>query len=284
VTFSDHVLKIELQGYSVLPDLLTQEECAAARSELAQIIDFERELPGARHDPSSSWAYNLMNKARVFERVYQVPELLRVIRHFLGQDAVISGVMGRVVYPGAPAQGLHFDGSITGPFRSDAAADRERRNIETVFGLNVIWCLSPFRADNGPTRLVPGSHRLPTREIPREAAPPGELAIEAEAGSVLLFNIATWHGASAHQGAEPRYSLITPWRRSWVRPEADLSRMVAPEVLDRAGPEGRTIFGFASRPTYIERWMWDGSQGRPRPEFRHLERDEPLEPVSPCRS
>jgi ectoine hydroxylase-related dioxygenase (phytanoyl-CoA dioxygenase family) len=91
----------------------------------------------------------------------------------------------------------------------------------------------------------------------------------------VLFNIATWHGASAHGGARPRYAVMTPWRRSWLRPEVDLSRMVRPDVLGRAGPEGRVIFGFNSRPPYTERWQWDPHRGRPRPEWRPLERDEP---------
>src|SRR5205823_5121047 len=163
------------------------------------------------------------NKARIFERVYQLPLLLRVVRHFLGEDAVLSGVMGRQVMPGAPEQSLHYDGSLTGPFRAGAAADEGRRDVELVFGLNVIFCITDFNGGSGATRVVPGSHRLPTRHVPREGAPPGEVAVEAERGSVLVFNIATWHGASAHEGTEPRYALITPWRRSWVRPEVDLS-------------------------------------------------------------
>ncbi len=275
MTFEEHVLRIELLGNTILPNVLTPEECDEACRELARVVDEERGLPGSTHTAHGAWAYNLMNKARIFERIYQAPELLRLIRHFLGDDAVLSGAMGRIVLPGAPAQGLHFDGSLTGPFRDSAPADRGLRCVSHVFGLNVIWCLTDFRADNGATRLAPGSHRLPTREIPRDAPPPGETIVEAPRGSVAVFNIATWHGQSEHRGTEPRVALITPWRRSWVRAEADLSRMVSPEVLERAGPEGRTIFGFTARPPYVERWKWDAGAGRPRPEWAHLERDEP---------
>lgn len=274
--YEDHVLQIQLSGYTLLPGLLTRDECAEARGELERILREEADLPCAPQNETGGWSYNLMNKARVFERVYQIPELLRLLRHFLGEDAVLSSVQGRKVQPGAGAQGLHFDGSLTGPFRAGAAADEERRNVEMVFGFNVIWCLTDFSAVNGATRLVPGSHRLPTRVVPRDGAPPGEQAVEAEQGTAIVFNIATWHGASAHGGTEPRYAVMSPWRRSWLRPEADLSRMVLPEVLERAGPEGRTIFGFAARPPYIERWKWDPTTGRPKPEWRHLERDEPL--------
>lgn len=266
--FEEQVLRLQLHGFTVLPGLLRAAEYDEACRELDRVLDEERDLPGVPQGPHGGWAYNLMNKARIFERAYQVPELLRLVRHFLGADAVLQGVMGRKVLPGAPPQALHYDGSLTGPFRDTAAADGGLRDVSLVFGLNVIWCLSEFTAGNGATRLVPGSHRLASREVPRDAPPPGELVIQAGRGSALVFNIATWHGQSVHTGDAPRYALITPWRRSWVRPEADLSRMVLPEVLERAGPEGPAIFGVTARPPYVERWQWDPATGLPRPEWR----------------
>jgi ectoine hydroxylase-related dioxygenase (phytanoyl-CoA dioxygenase family) len=276
--FENQVGRLQLQGYTILPDLLTTEECEEAVRELERILREEARGEGPETlnqvYPTGGWAYNLMNKSRIFERPYQIPELRRAIRHFLGDDAVLQAVMGRRVLPGSPEQPLHYDGSLTGPFRAGAEADEGRRNVEMVFGLNVIFCLTDFTRRNGGTRLVPGSHRLATREVPQDSAPPGEIAIEAPRGSALVFNIATWHGQSAHVGDETRYAVLTPWRRGWLRPEADLSRMVRADVLERAGPEGRTIFGFAARPPYVERWMWDVKEGRPKPEWRHLERDE----------
>jgi ectoine hydroxylase-related dioxygenase (phytanoyl-CoA dioxygenase family) len=266
----EHLLQIELSGYTVLHDLLTASECGEAIAGLDRVFAEELERGGPPHGEHGGWAYNLMNKARIFERVYQAPRLMEVIHHFLGDDAVLSGVMARLVLPGAPAQGLHYDGSLTGPFLGSAPADQGRRDVSLVFGLNVIWCLTPFSGVNGATRLVPGSHRLPTRQV-APGSPPGEIAVEAPAGSALVFNIATWHGSGAHTGTEPRYSLITPWRRSWVRPEVDLSRMVRADVLERAGPDGKKIFGITSRPAYVERWQWDSSEGRPREEWRHAE-------------
>jgi hypothetical protein len=67
---------------------------------------------------------------------------------------------------------------------------------------------------------------------------------------------------------------MAPWRRSWIRPEADLTRIVTPEVLERAGEEGRRIFGFSSRAPYTDRWQWDLAKGRPTEEWRGLMKDE----------
>ena len=264
MSFEEQVLRIGLAGYTMLPGLVTREECAEARRELERIFSEEAELPGAPRARYGQQAYNLMNKARVFERVYQLPPLLRLLRHFLGEDCVLSSVQAHLVLPGAPAQSMHRDGSQTGPFRPPAPADGDRALVSHALGFNVVFCIGDFTRENGATRLVPGSHRFPTRGIPRAGPVPGETIVEVEQGAVLVFNIACWHGASEHRGSEPRYAVMTPWRRSWLRPEADLSRIVRPDVLERAGPEGRVIFGFASRPPTTDRWQWDAEQGRPK--------------------
>jgi ectoine hydroxylase-related dioxygenase (phytanoyl-CoA dioxygenase family) len=272
--FQQHVLALDIHGYTVLEGLLAPAQCDEARAALEQIFAAERDLPGAPHGPHAAQAYNLMNKAPLFERLYQLPPLLRLVRHFLGEDAVLSSIQAHRVHPGAPAQGLHYDGSLTGPFKSLAPADRGRRIIGHTLGLNVAFCVSPYTRTNGATRLVPGSHRCPDPQVPREGPVPGETIVEAPRGAAVIWDIATWHGASANTSEEVRYAVMTPWRRSWIRPEADLTRIVHPEVLERAGEEGRAIFGFSSRPPYVDRWQWDAQRGRPADAWAHLNRDE----------
>lgn len=273
-TFEQHVLALDVHGFMVLEELLTPAECDEARAALERIFAEEQGLPGAPHGPHAAQAYNLMNKAPVFERLYLLPPLLRLIRHFLGEDAVLSSVQAHRVHPGAPAQGLHYDGSITGPYKSNAPADRGRRIIGHTLGLNVAFCISPYTRTNGATRVVPGSHRCPDLTVPRDGPVPGETIVEAPRGAAVVWDIACWHGASANGGDEIRYAVMTPWRRSWIRPEADLTRAIRPEVLERAGEEGRVIFGFSSRSPYTDRWQWDAAAGRPKEPWSHLNKDD----------
>src|SRR5438094_4441137 len=194
MTFEEQVLQVELAGYTLLPGLLTREECGEARRELERIFAEEAELPGAPCGRYGQQAYNLMNKARVLERVYQLPPLLRLLRHFLGEDCVLSSVQAHLVLPGAPAQSLHRDGSQTGPFRPPAPADGDRALVSHALGFNVVFCVGDFTRENGATRLVPGSHRFPTRGIPREGPVPGETIIEHDRTAVPVRTIDTSPG------------------------------------------------------------------------------------------
>lgn len=253
---------MNLDGYTVLPNVFTEEECDEAQAQLEQLTDADA--------PALEC---LFNKAQIFERIYQVPELLRYVRYFLGEDAILSGAYGSIRHPGAGSGGLHSDGAITGPNRRQSMplADGDRRITSHVLGLNLIFCISEFTVANGATHVVPGSYKIPDIEVPQ---PPvhGLRPVEAARGSVLVFNINTWHGASAHTGEAPRYALLTPWRRCWLRSEYDLALMVKEDVLERAGEEGATIFGLSSRIPYLEGRQWDRSTGAPKAEWAHLHR------------
>ncbi|MDA1138238.1 MAG: phytanoyl-CoA dioxygenase family protein [Planctomycetota bacterium] len=273
--FEAHVLRIQLDGFTVLPDALTAEECQKARGDLNRLVAEEKGLSHSSVSEFGAQIYNLMNKGQIFERLYQLPDVLHVVRHFLAHDAVMSSMQAHLIFPGAGMQSLHYDGSLTGPTRSFAPADEERRITSHVLGFNVVFCISEFSAGNGATRIVPGSHRIESNFVDKEKPVPGEKIVEAGEGSAIIFNIACWHGASPHLGTEPRYAVMSPWRRSWVRPEADMSRLVAPDVMQRAGEDARTIFGFRARAPYTDRWQWDFGEGRPKPVWKALDSDEP---------
>lgn len=262
--FEAHVLRIKLEGYTVLPNQLTDEECKEAK------LHLER-LANEADSYSIGGINNLFNKAQVFERIYQLSDLLRIIRHFLGEDAVLSGAYGSIRQPDSGGGGLHSDGSQTGHNRALSKADNGRRITSHVLGLNVIFCISDFTKTNGATCLVPGSFQYDSFRPPAPPIP-NQRIVEAKRGSVLIFNFNTWHAPSENQSQETRYAILSPWRRQWIRPENELSRLVSPEVLERAGEDGKKIFGISALSPYLEGWQWDRSNGGPKSDWEHLRR------------
>lgn len=262
--FAGHVEAMQRDGYAILPGILTMDECDVARDELDRLVD-KREQGGFEC---------LFNKARIFERIYQAPLLLKFIRYFLGADALLSSMHGSIVAPGEGGGGLHADGMITGHLRerSLAPADANSRIISHLVALNSIICISEFTDDNGATELVPGSHKYPGVDRPPNAEADARIAVAAR-GSAVVFNANTWHGTSKNRSAAPRYAVLNPWRRQWTRCEYELARIVDPEVLARAGEEGKIIFGIGALPPYLERWQWEREEGRPNAESSHLRRD-----------
>jgi ectoine hydroxylase-related dioxygenase (phytanoyl-CoA dioxygenase family) len=261
--FNAHVTRMQRDGFTVLPALLSAEECDEARHQL-DLLAPQRQRGGFEC---------LFNKARIFERFYAVEDLLRFVRFFLGEDALLSAAHGSILEPGQGGGGLHADGAITGHNReqSMAAADKGKRITSHVMAFNVIWCISEFTATNGATCLAPGSHRYEGLDLPPDAAEKARPVV-APRGSALVFDVNIWHGPSKNRSDAARYAAMTPWRRYWQRCEYEMARVVKDDVLERAGEEGRRIFGIGAQSPYLEVWQWDRDRGGPKDDWQGLAR------------
>jgi ectoine hydroxylase-related dioxygenase (phytanoyl-CoA dioxygenase family) len=123
------------------------------------------------------------------------PVVLAAAEHLLGRPFRVRDLHGRNPLPGFGQQGLHADWM-------------ERTDARDVFVLTAIWMIDDFAADNGATRLVPGSHRI-ARALPKSLAQPAarhpeERIVTGTAGSVLVFNGHTWHSGRKNDSRGPR--------------------------------------------------------------------------------
>lgn len=125
------------------------------------------------------------------------------------------------IEPGEDAQLLHRDESLWPvelPFERMA---------------NVMWTLDDFTAENGATRLIPGSHLWPRGRVPQA----GEaVAAIAPAGSAILWVGGVLHGGGANRSAAPRRGVVVSYRLGWLAP-AERLQLVTPRALAAAMPE-----------------------------------------------
>ncbi len=123
----------------------------------------------------------------MFDICFTHPRVLAAIARVLGGEFRLSSLNSRAVLPGQGLQGLHADWS--GPV---APGD--------YYVCNSIWLLDDFTAENGATRVVPGSHRSgkAAHEVMDDPAAthPEEILLIAPAGTVVIFNSHVWHGGT----------------------------------------------------------------------------------------
>ena len=104
-----------------------------------------------------------------------------------------------------------------------------------------MWAVSDFRADNGATLIVPGSHRWPED---RKAQPEEILNAEMPAGSVLYWMGGLLHGAGANSSRDWRYGVILTYSLGWVRQEENQYLNVPRERMAELTPELKRLVGF----------------------------------------
>ena len=135
------------------------------------------------------------------------------------------------VGPGARAQVLHReDDSFT-------FFPKPRPNLIVAS----MWAISEFRADNGATLLVPGSHRWPAERV---ATDDEIVQAEMAEGSVLFWLGSTLHGAGPSHSEDWRYGVILTYSLGWLRQEENQYLDVPAERVSQLSPEVRRIAGF----------------------------------------
>ncbi len=199
---------------------ITAAEGAEAGKEVSQMVGVRR-------------LANLVNKGEVFDRIYIHPLVLAAARHVIARPFKLHSLNGHDPLPGHGQQALHPD---WGGARPDL-------NVFSV--MNSLWMLDDFSADNGATRIVPGSQRWPggpKDHLPDlQAAHPQEIYIEAPAGSVAVFNGHTWHGSRHNRTQRMRRVYHCAFIAREFPQQTDQRAFLRPETAQRLSSAARYI-------------------------------------------
>jgi ectoine hydroxylase-related dioxygenase (phytanoyl-CoA dioxygenase family) len=237
---------LDQQGYLNLGILLSKPQVDRINERIHSLMHLEGEKAGSelldspyiRHpkEAGADRLADLVNKGEEFDVFYTHPRVLAGVAHVLGQSIKLSSLNYRAAKPGMGLQKLHVDWH-------EAVAPGHY----TV--CNSIWLLDDFSKKNGATRIVPRTHlsgSLPQNILPDpEASHPGEVIIEAPAGSVFIFNSHAWHGGTNNQTLKDRRSIHSYFCRSDQPQQVDQSRYIKKETLDRLSGAATAILGLA---------------------------------------
>ena len=225
--------QLDRDGYAVLSGVLSGEELKAIRTRLAELLVAEGDQAGleVHQEAGTNRLADLVNKGPMFRPCFTDPRVLACVGHVLGEFK-LSSLNFREALPGQGNQALHADYGGPAP--------------DSGFQVcNSIWLLDDFTADNGATRVVPGSHRSDT--VPRLAMPdptaahPDQVLLIAPAGTVVVFNSHVWHGGTVNHTGRPRRALHSYFARRDRGQQTDQKKYLRPETLTGLSPAARFI-------------------------------------------
>jgi len=227
--------RLDEDGFLPPPGILSPAQLQDIRDRLAELSAAEGDQAGieVHQEEGTDRLADLVNKDPVFEVCFTSPRVLAAVRHVLG-DFTLSSLNSRAALPGSGQQRLHTDWGEPVP-----AGDYQV--------CNSIWLIDDFTPGNGPTRLVPGSHRseqLPGQVMADPWAPyPGEVQLLGQAGTVVVFNAHLWHGGTLNTTRRPRRALHSYFCRRGRKQQLDQRAYLRPETLARLSPAARHILG-----------------------------------------
>jgi ectoine hydroxylase-related dioxygenase (phytanoyl-CoA dioxygenase family) len=204
----------DLQGFIVLRNVITEEHCERLLRRLDALAREERgpDLTDARGEPTRRQSvHRIIEKDDLFLEMLDHEPVIAVIQELVGTPKMVDND-GLLVprtdeaggwHRGVGAHGFHL---INGRFHCTM--------------VKAFYYLTDVGKGEGPTRLVPGSHKtsLPHPETPREGTVPGMIELETPARSVLIFSEAVLHAGNANASDKVRKSLIYNYGPSYVEP------------------------------------------------------------------
>ena len=135
--------------------------------------------------------------------------------------------------PGEPAQTIHRDQWAFDFFPFPTGYEVQ---------CNTIWAMTDFTEENGATRVIPGSHRFDDKlRFTEEDTVPAEM----EAGSVLFYTGALYHGGGANRSDEVRDGLNITYDLAWLRQEENQYLRVPLDVARTLDADLLRLMGYA---------------------------------------
>jgi hypothetical protein len=169
---------------------------------------------------------NLVEKNSVFRRMAVVPPVLEA-SHYIAGEIKLSSLNYRDPKPGSGAQRLHVD------WIARQSAD------EPYGGCICFLYLDDVTLENGPARVVPGSHKTlnwPDAYVDVMARHPDEVYLTAKAGWLVAVNLHLWHSGTDNNSGGRRRVLNITYRRRDVPQFLDPRRFLSPKTLESLSP------------------------------------------------
>lgn len=203
---------IEAEGCAVLEGVLDPATCSSLIAEIDRVEAAHGISEGTNEFEGhhTRRIFDLIGKSESLRDLTIDSTVLPAVEEVLGEGLLLSGTTSMNIGPGESPQLLHADdGMVTLP----------RPHPATM--VTTLWALSDFRADNGATHLVPGSHRH--ESMPKPGDTHDVTVADMAAGSVLVLHGSTWHGGGRNDTVdERRYGVSVQYVAGWCRQQQNL--------------------------------------------------------------
>jgi len=161
------------------------------------------------------------------------PFLTELSEEYLGADILMNASGGFILEPGRRPQPLHHDDVLYAPFL-------QRGGPESM--VNFMYAVTDFTAQNGATRMVPGSHKWPEGRLPTEADEVIDVVMPK--GSAAIWLGSTWHGAGQNLTKERRLGAEIAFNCGWLRPHEAYHLLIPPALARDMPPLVQEMIGY----------------------------------------
>ena len=225
---------IDLDGACILEDVISHAEVDQLMTELMPFVECTSYGKDAFTGTLTRRTGALTARSPACRPLITHPDILKGANEFLLRfTKKIQLHLTQTIYiePGQGAQLLH---------RDRYAWDKHLpASVEPQF--NTIWALTDFTADNGATRVVPGSNKWPWQQ---EAKAEQICQAEMTRGSVLLYSGSVIHSGGENRSDTARMGLNITYCLGWLRQEENQYLSCPPDIARTLPNDLQKLLGY----------------------------------------
>ena len=227
--------QLDEQGYVLLENVMGPASALELRERILELYDEKGSRPVASSRPKRTRPRlaNLVDKGEVFRRAIVAARRARGRASRARADEIkLSSLNARSADPGSTRASRST--STWAPIPDERG----------YWVCNTVWMLDDFTAENGATRMIPGSHhwrKRPQDVLDDPMAPhPHEVLLTGKAGSIAVMNAHLWHGGTANRTAAPRLALHAFYCRRDKPQQQYQKALLRPELQASSRPRCAT--------------------------------------------
>ncbi len=213
---SEHLARF---GYAIVDEVASPELLDRLADEAAPFIEKSasgRDVYDGRYTRRTG---ALIARCPAARELVMHPLVLGAVRSFLEHATTVQLHLTQIISiePGESDQKLHRDQMAFDfyPFPSDYHVQ-----------CNTMWALTDFTAENGATRICPGTSALDDESASFVA----QIRAEMSRGSVLFYDGKVLHGGGANRSDDVRRGVNITYAVGWVRQEENQFLSCPPEI------------------------------------------------------
>lgn len=182
-----HIEDIQLKGFSIMRNVLNNEELELYRNKLDKLNEIQKKETGE----DLLIKLNENNTVRLplfydndFINLISKNEILTVIKRLVGDFVILHLQNGIINYPSIEHHQSSWHRDL--PYQDFT--------ISRPIAVSVLYCIDDFNVNTGGTLVLPFSHKinhLPSKEFIEN----NELTVNAKAGDVIIFDSMLYHRA-----------------------------------------------------------------------------------------
>ncbi len=219
---TQRIKHLEIEGFVVLPDLLSPDHVRLIKRELDVLptvgTDYSENQRGYK---DLQWS-----DSPACIDLIAWPETTNFLKKLFGDEVLCTSCMFALSRPGHPGIAIHTDAQPYGSkiFGMQASSPRLVR---------VLYYLDDLTPERAPFKVIPHSHlsmHVDANPYNRYLSHPEEVMVMCKAGSAAIINQSVFHANFPNVSQEDRRLLAIAYRPAWAGPISEVPEWPADKV------------------------------------------------------